>query len=112
MAIRQLQQLLSEQQGLIEAEQVVLISSVDIASICEALPRGVARWRDPQGQSLEALGLLLRGGNWPFGDAVRPALAVVDGRGHTRFWSVADNHRLAPCLVEALPRIERAFSST
>lgn len=111
MAIRQLTQTLNDRAGVLKPEQVVLISSVDIEPLCKALPSGVCRWLDPQGQSLEALGLLLRGGNWPLGDAVRPALAVVDGQGETRLWSVADNLRLAPCLAEAWPRLERALSA-
>jgi len=111
MAIRQLQQVLVERVAILKPEQVVLISSSGIESLCKYLPSGVRCWQDTQGQSLEALGLLLRGGNWPLGDAVRPALAVVDGLGATRFWSVADNHRLAPCLNDAWPRLERALTA-
>jgi len=111
MAIRQLQSLFDSNQ--LSPEQVVLVGSVDIAPLGTLfLPSGVAYWRDPQGQSCEKLGLLLRGGNWPLGDAIRPALAVVNDRGETRFWSVADNHRLSPCLSVAWPRLERALTAS
>jgi len=108
MAVRQLQSLIED--GRLSPEQVVLVSSVDITPLCATLPSGVAYWRDLQGRSFEGLGLLLRGGNWPQGDALRPALAVVDRCGEARFWSVADNYRLPPCLSDAWPRLERALS--
>lgn len=104
MQVRQLKNWLSE--GAITPEQVTVVSAREGNW---TLPDGVNAWLDVDGQAAKALGLQLRGGNWPQGDAMRPALAVVSG-GEIKLWQVAKNYRLPPCLQELAPRLERALS--
>ena len=111
MAVRQLKQTLERKAEWLTAEQVVLIAVADISALAGDLPPGVHLWRDTDSQGCEALGLLLRGGRWPLGDALRPTVAVQGSDGQVGFWSIASNYRVPTCLEESWPRLQRALTS-
>ncbi len=110
MAVRQLSTLLEVKGDTLPADRVVVISVGQISWLSAALPNEVHHWCVGDGTSASELGLLLRGGAFPKGDALRPTLAVMDESSNTVVWVVAKNYRLPPCLDNYWPRVEKVFS--